>query len=273
MYDPLIRPSFLHAFGPSAHVTRSHSAHTVGSDPGCRDLPVAAQGGPNAAWSARARALAARTARAAAVPLLVLAAPVGAQQADPYVILEEASERFASIETLCSDFHQVLDVPLLGERREGDGRLCQRRPDLFSMRFQDPSGDLVVVDGEHAWVYTPSRDPEQVLRAPMTAVGGRLDFHGEFLEAPRTKYDAVLQGSDTVAGMATRRILLRPREPARYRDALVWIGEDRFLRQVEVREENGSIRTVTLTDFEVDGAVPEGTFSFTPPPGTRVVAR
>lgn len=203
----------------------------------------------------------------------LLPAPSAAQESDAYAVLEEASQRFASIETLCSDFHQVLDVPLLGERREGDGRLCQRRPTLFSMRFDEPSGDLVVVDGEYAWVYTPSRDPEQVLRAPVTAVAGRLDFHGEFLASPRTKYEAMDQGRDTVAGMPTRRILLRPREPARYREAVVWIGEDRLLRQVEIREENGSIRTVTLTDFEVDTPVPEGTFSFTPPPGTRVVAR
>lgn len=211
-----------------------------------------------------------------AVLLCTLPAPALAgagQDVDPYVLLEEASERFASIETLCSDFHQVLDVPLLRERREGDGRLCQRRPDLFSMRFHDPSGDLVVVDGEHAWVYTPSRDPEQVLRAPMTAVGERLDFHGQFLESPRRKYDAVALGADTVAGVPAHRILLRPREPARFREAVVWIGEDHFLRQVEIREENGSVRTVTLTDFEVDLPVPEGTFSFTPPPGTRVVTR
>lgn len=205
--------------------------------------------------------------------LLASALPGEAQEPDPYAVLEEASERFASIGTLCSDFHQVLDVPLLGERREGGGRLCQRRPDLFSMRFQEPSGDLVVVDGEYAWVYTPSRDPEQVLRAPVTAVGERLDFHGEFLESPRTKYDALPRGRDTVAGMPTHRILLRPREPARYREAEVWIGEDRFLRQVQIREENGSVRTVTLTGFEVDRPVPDGTFSFTPPPGTRVVTR
>lgn len=200
-------------------------------------------------------------------------APASAQDVDPYEVLDRASERFAGIETLCSDFHQVLDVPLLDERREGDGRLCQRRPNLFSMRFDAPSGDLVVVDGEYAWVYTPSRDPEQVLRAPAPALGRRLDFHGQFLESPRERYEAEYQGTETVAGEPARRIRLRPREPARYREAVVWIGEDDFIHQVEIREENGSIRTVTLTDFEVDAPVEEGVFSFTPPPGARVVTR
>jgi len=205
--------------------------------------------------------------------LLARPALGSAQSPDPYVVLDEASERFEDMRTLCADFRQVLDVRLLGERREGTGRLCQRRPGLFSMRFDDPEGDLVVVDGESAWMYTPSRDPDQVLRTSISAATRRLDIHSEFLEAPRARYVAESQGTDTVAGVPTERILLRPREAVTYREAVVWIGSDRLLRQVEIREENGSIRTVTLLESEPDVAVPEGTFTFTPPPGVRVVNR
>ena len=196
-----------------------------------------------------------------------------AQSSDPYVVLDEASERFKDMRTLCADFRQVLDVRLLGERREGTGRLCQRRPGLFSMRFDDPDGDMVVVDGESAWMYTPSRYPDQVLRTSISAATRRLDIHSEFLESPRTRYVAEAQGTETIAGDPAQRILLRPREPAGYREAVVWIGADRLLRQVEIREENGSVRTVTLLENQPDVAVPEGTFTFTPPPGVRVVNR
>jgi len=196
-----------------------------------------------------------------------------AQASDPYAVLDAAAERFGGIRTLCADFRQVLDVRLLGERREGTGRLCQRRPDLFSMRFDDPSGDLVVVDGENVWMYTPSRDPDQVLRTSISAATRRLNIHEEFLESPRTRYEAESEGVEDVGGVPSERILLHPREPTGYREAVVWIGPDRLLRQVEIREENGSIRTVTLLASETDLEVPEGTFSFTPPPGVRVVAR
>jgi chaperone LolA len=200
-------------------------------------------------------------------------APGGAQAPDPYAVLDAAAERFGRIQTLCADFRQVLDVRLLGETHEGTGRLCQRRPDLFSMRFDDPAGDLVVVDGESVWMYTPSRDPEQVLRTSISAGTRGLNLHGEFLDSPRTRYDAASEGTDTVEGLPSQRILLRPREPAGYREAVVWIGPDRLLRQVEIREENGSVRTVTLLTSEAEVDVPEGTFSFTPPPGVRVVTR
>jgi chaperone LolA len=188
-------------------------------------------------------------------------------------VLDAAAERFGNLRTLCAEFRQVLEVRLLDQTREGTGRLCQRRPDLFSMRFDDPAGDLVVVDGESVWMYTPSRDPNQVLRTSAAAGTRGLNLHAEFLESPRTRYDAESQGTDTVAGVPSERILLRPREPAGYREAVVWIGRDRLLRQVEIREENGSVRTVTLLTSETDSDVPDGTFRFTPPPGVRVVTR
>ncbi|HZD04352.1 MAG TPA: outer membrane lipoprotein carrier protein LolA, partial [Longimicrobiales bacterium] len=126
-------------------------------------------------------------AAALVVGLSGLTAPAAAQEGDPWAVLEKAAERYAAVGTFCADFHQTLDVPLLGQTREGTGRLCQKPPDLFSMRFTDPPGDLVVVDGKNAWVYTPSRDPDQVLKAPASAAGERLDFHREFLDSPRTR--------------------------------------------------------------------------------------
>lgn len=198
------------------------------------------------------------------------ATPLAAQ--DVYDILEEAADRFAGVTTLCADFHQTLSVPLLGQEKEGWGRLCQTRPDLFSMRFDEPEGDLVVVDGEHAWVYTPSQSPDQVIRARTTSLGPNLDFYREFMASPREKYDAVLQGSEAVAGTTTRRILLTPKEPALYREAVVWIDpETDLMRRLEIREENGSVRVVTLDDIRLDPGVPEGLYTFTPPPGAQVI--
>ncbi|HEX9886253.1 MAG TPA: outer membrane lipoprotein carrier protein LolA [Longimicrobiales bacterium] len=148
----------------------------------------------------------------------VLAGPscLAAQAPDAYGPLEAAEARYAAVEALCADFHQSLSVPLLGEEREGAGRLCQERPNLFSMRFGDPEGDAIVVDGDFAWLYTPSQNPGQVLRTAAGNIGSGLDFHGEFLENPREKYRAALEATEMVAGRDCHRILLEPRNPASY---------------------------------------------------------
>ena len=50
-------------------------------------------------------------------------------------ILETAAEKYRASTTLCADFRQELSIPLLGEKRSGHGRLCQKQPNLFMMRF------------------------------------------------------------------------------------------------------------------------------------------
>jgi chaperone LolA len=74
-------------------------------------------------------------------------------------LLEDAAARYTRVSTLCADFVQNLVVPLLEQERTASGRLCQARPNLFAMRFSQPAGDVVVIDGTTFWYYFPSNDP------------------------------------------------------------------------------------------------------------------
>lgn len=185
-------------------------------------------------------------------------------------LLEEAAARYAGVSTLCADFVQHHVNPLLEQERTGRGRLCQGRPNLFAMRFTEPAGDLVVVDGTSFWYYMPSNDPKQAFRAPAERAGGQ-DFHREFLENPREKYTVTYEGAETVAGAATHRLRLVPRTRTSYRAAVLWLEEEAsLLRQIRVEEENGNRRTITLSDIQFDVTPPAGFFTFTPPAGVTV---
>lgn len=220
----------------------------------------------------------ARRARAwAVVAALVGALPAGARgqagAAPPSAaaLLDRASRLYEGTASLCADFTQHLSVPLLGEEREGRGRLCQQRPNRFAMRFSDPPGDEVVVDGTWVWVYYPSADAKQVLRFPMARAPGGFDFHREFLEGWAAKYQVSAEGQEAVEGRPTQRLRLVPRAGATYQAAVVWIDAGGVLRRVRVEEENGSVRTVTLTSVEIGVVPPAGWFSFTLPPGAQVI--
>ncbi len=211
------------------------------------------------------------------LPLALLVALPGAvtgqdQRALP--VLEEAASKYAGVTSLCADFAQRLEVPLLGDDRSGRGRMCQARPDRFAMRFSEPAGDLVVLDGSSVWLYYPSVDDKQVIRLPVTATAGGFDLHREFLDRPAEKYMATYEGEDSVAGRPTHRIRLVPRSPTSYQQAVVWIDRSGWLlRRVRVEEENGTVRTVTLERVELDPQVPEDWFTFKPPPGAQVIRR
>jgi len=210
------------------------------------------------------------------VPLALLLAgllcvPAGAQDRG-LDILQQASRRYAPVVALCADFVQHLRVPLLGDETTSRGRLCQQRPSLFAMRFTEPAGDLIVVDGQVMWYYIPSNDPKQVFRFAIERGTGGLDFHREFLEDPELKYDVTYEAADDVGGTATHRLRLHPRQPTSYRTAVLWIEQGTsVLRVIRLEEENGNERTINLRDVDFDASPPQGFFVFTPPPGALVV--
>ena len=212
-----------------------------------------------------------------AVALVLSASPtaIGAQSApDPFAVLEAAGRVYRAASAVCADFRQTLSVPLLGEDRTGQGRLCSQRPNKFSMRFTQPAGDVVVADGSWLWVYQPSSDPKQVLRAALAGGPRGIDFYAEFLDAPRSKYRAEHRGRETLAGRTGDHLVLTPLQAAPYRTAELWIDAgDHHVRKVVIREENGSVRTITLGGIQANPTLSGDTFRFTPPAGAQVVTR
>ena len=206
--------------------------------------------------------------------LVVLVAAPGSTLAQDRAleIIDEAGARYAGVETVCADFTQQLSVPLLGRERTGTGRLCTGRPNLFAMRFDDPAGDVIVVDGDFAWVYFPSNDARTVMKTTAAESAGGRDFHREFLVDPETKYELEHEGEETVAGHRAHRIRMRPKGPASYRAAVIWIDADApVLRRLRLEEENGNVRTITLDDVTFGAGVGADWFTFTPPEGALVV--
>jgi outer membrane lipoprotein-sorting protein len=187
-------------------------------------------------------------------------------------IIEGAAARYRVVGTLCAEFQQHLAVPLLATERTGSGRLCQTRPNLFAMRFTDPAGDAIVADGDFVWVYLPSNDPGTVFKTPADQTAGGRDYHREFLEDPASKYEVRYEVDEEVAGRRTHRIRLVPTVRRNYRSALIWIDRDMpVLRQIRLEEENGNVRTITLTGVAFEARPGDGFFRFTPPANATVI--
>jgi outer membrane lipoprotein-sorting protein len=188
--------------------------------------------------------------------------------------MEEAGARYRSVDSFCARFDQTLEIPLLNDTTRSRGTLCQRRPNLFSMRFQEPPGDRLVSDGKWFWVYYPSSDPRQVLQFDMDVRPGGVDFHREFLENPGEKYEMAYQGKDTLDGTVAHVISLDPLEPAGFEGARVWLdSRSSLILQARIGMENGSVRTVRLSEIRIDPPEDPDRFRFVPPEGARVIRR
>jgi outer membrane lipoprotein carrier protein len=212
--------------------------------------------------------------KAAALLALALlgAAPASAQ--DAQAIIGRAARVYRSLASLQADFVQVIDNPMI-DSAESKGTLVQAGPAKLAMRFTDPAGEAIVIDGEHVWVYTPSTVPGQVIRLAVPNGGPVYGYNllAWLLDRPAERYRPSYLRSERIGGRTTDVIQLIPAVPnLPFTKAVIWIDrEDALPRRLEIHEESGATRTLNLSRIRVNQSVPVQTFQFKVPEGVRVV--
>jgi outer membrane lipoprotein carrier protein len=195
------------------------------------------------------------------------------QDPDPRVLIERAARTYQGINSFQADFRQTIADSMIGTFQSA-GRLTQTGESRLAMRFSDPKGDAIVMDGEHLWVYTPSTTPGQVIRMkiPSDPTYGP-NLLAWFLTNPTERYRARYLRADAVAGRGADVVALTPLDPSLpFTEAVVWLDQYDYLpRRLEVRERGGNRRTLTLTGVETGRRVGPETFRFDIPGGVRVV--
>jgi len=195
---------------------------------------------------------------------------------DPWPALDRASAVYDTVRTLQADFVQIIDNPMLGDPDTTRGKLYQRRPNSFAMRFTEPPGDRIVADGRHLWLYTPSSTPGQVIRSAIPGEGTTgPNLIGQFVERPRERYDARLVRADSGGGAdgPVDVIALTPTSTdLPYTGATIWVSrKDALVRKIEIVETSGQRRTIMLRNVAVNRPIASREFRFSPPAGSQVV--
>ena len=208
---------------------------------------------------------------AMAFGLALSSAPLAAQSADS--ALDRAVAAYATVKTARISFTQTIDNSLTGTTATTQGELQQRRPSRFAVTFAEPSGDRIVSDGQWVWVYLPSTNPGQVIRAKVGANGaGAPDFAAQFLEAPRKSYTVSGGSPATIDGSATHAVVLTPKSTSSpFSKVTLWVNDgDAFLRRVETVDGSGVVRRITVTKFARNTPVDANAFVFKVPAGVKV---
>src|SRR5215471_15927366 len=162
----------------------------------------------------------------AVTAIVVAAARLGAQSTDP---IDRAVATWAKIKTVKGTFEQTVSNSLTGTSATSHGEYMQERPNRLAIRFRPPESGAIVSDGKVLWVYLPSSTPGQVVKRPATDHSAvPIDFTGEFLDAPRTKYDITPLGTKTVEGHAAHgfKVVARAGTSSSFTTATVWVDDD-----------------------------------------------
>jgi outer membrane lipoprotein carrier protein len=206
---------------------------------------------------------------------ILAAAPLaaGAQSVD--VTIDRAVAAWAKVTTVRGSFEQTVSNSLTGSSATAHGEYVQERPGRLAIRFTAPDSGAIVSDGKAVWVFLPASAPGQVVKRPATdRSAAPIDLTGQFLDAPRTKYDISAAGTRTVAGHSARGLVLVPKKGATapFTKATVWVDDDdSLIREFEESEPSGVTRHIVITAIQTNVAVDRSAFSFTIPKGVKVV--
>jgi outer membrane lipoprotein carrier protein len=206
--------------------------------------------------------------------LAALLAPASLLAQDAPTALAHAERAYHALRTVRAQFDQTITNPMLGAPEVSHGTLYLAPPDRFAMRFTDPAGDRIVVDGRWLWAYTPSTVPGQVIRQPMPTAGATTpNLFAQFVDRPLDRYEATYAGRDVVAGDSVELVTLVPTtKELPFRSATIAIARATgWLRRLAIVETSGQRRTLVLTTFSPNVTIPPAEVSFTVPRGVRIV--
>lgn len=214
------------------------------------------------------------TAAAASEPLRAQPATPSASAGSAESAYERVANAWRNTRTLEATFSQSITNPLVGRTMTSRGTFLQQRPGKIAITFTDPVGDRIVGDGTSLWVYLPSSAPGRVLKLPADADGAIVaDLLGQLLDTPRRAFTFTGGDAVTIEGRATRRVQLVPkqRDSSPFQKATLWLDdvEPRPVR-LQVLDAQGVDRTITLTTWKPDAALPANAFRFVTPKGVKV---
>jgi outer membrane lipoprotein carrier protein len=202
----------------------------------------------------------------------IAVAPLQAQDAG--AVIGRAAKVYRSLASLQANFVQVIDNPMI-DSAESSGTLVQAGPVKLAMRFTDPPGEAIVIDGQHVWVYTPSTVPGQVIRLGVPSGGPAYGYNllAWFLDRPAERYKASYLRKERLNDRATDVVELIPAVPdLPFEKAVIWLDQESALpRRLEIHEQSGATRTLSLSKIRVNAQVADRTFTFEVPRGARVV--
>lgn len=210
----------------------------------------------------------------AAAVTMVAAPTLGwAQSVD--ATIDRAVAAWSKVKTVRGKFEQTVTNSLTGNSATSKGEYAQERPNRLAIRFAPPMTDAIVADGNALWVYLSSSAPGQVIKRRATDRSAvPIDLTGQFLDAPKSKYDITAVDTKTIDGHAARGLGLVPKKGvnAPFTKATVWVDDDdSLIREFEVSESSGVTRRVHLTSIEINAPIDRSTFTFTVPQGVKIV--
>lgn len=187
-----------------------------------------------------------------------------AQQAEDLIARLQA--KYESITALRADFAQTLDAAYFDQPEATTGRLYLQG-DSYRL---ETAGQTLVTDGETVFIYSAA-DAQMLIN---DYVEDETTFSvRDFFFNHTERYDVATAGARRADGVLYHVLELTPKRPdSFFQQVTLWMRDaDNLIARVEVVDINETRMGFTLTDIQLNPALPDDTFELAPPEGTEVI--
>ena len=172
----------------------------------------------------------------------------------------------SSVHSLKADFTQVVLDANLQIIKQSSGTLILKRPNRFRWDYAAPNREIIDADGTRVWMYDV--ELQQVTVKPLT---GTLAASPAVLLAGSND----VQQNFIVKNLGTEKGLgwvgVTPKIKDTDFDSVKLGFRSNLVVVMELKDALGNLTRITFSHVQVNPALPDSLFRFTPPPGADVI--
>jgi outer membrane lipoprotein carrier protein len=215
-----------------------------------------------------------RLASAALLLVLLLAAVVSAatDRLELNAVVDRVQKRYDAAGDFRAHFSQTLTNPTFKRKTALSGEVLLKKPGKMRWNYQTPDVKMYLADGTRLWLYEP--EDHQAFKQDLKS--SQLPAALAFLTGKGKLADEFEIAFSKAPGIGTARdylLSLRPRQAQpQVKEITFVVDPETFLvRESVLVDGQGNVNDMLFSDIKINGGVPDATFKWSPPAGTRVI--
>jgi outer membrane lipoprotein carrier protein len=215
-----------------------------------------------------------RLAFAALLLVLLRAAvvPAATDRLELHAVVDHVQKRYDAAADFRAHFSQTLTNPTFKRKTALGGEVLLKKPGKMRWNYQTPDVKMYLADGTRLWLYEP--EDHQAFKQDLKS--SQLPAALAFLTGKGKLADEFEITFSKTPGVGTARdyvLSLHPRQAQpQVKEITFVVDPETFLvRESVLVDGQGNVNDMLFSDIKINAGVPDATFKWSPPAGTRVI--
>ena len=206
----------------------------------------------------------------ASSPPAPAAAP--AARLDLNAVVDRVQKRYDAASDFRARFTQTLDNVAFKRKTTLGGEVLLKKPGRMRWNYDQPDKKMYLADGSELWLYEP--EDQQAFKQDLKS--SQLPAALAFLTGKgklTNEFNITFAPAPKLGGPRDYVLSLAPKQPqAQVKQILFVVDPETFLvRETSITDSQGNTNDLLFSDIKINTRLPDGTFHWSPPAGTRVI--